>query len=64
MLPTTPELPVLARGPSTEFFELLVKMTQVIESAVIADMFNAHIGIEKQLPRKIYFDLVQVFENG
>ena len=58
-----PELSVLAWGPTTEFLELLVKMAQIVESAIIADVFHTHVGVEKQLPGKVYFDLVQVFED-
>ena len=58
-----PQFPELRRSFSNEFFELFVKMTQVIESTIVADIHDVLICIYEQLAGVIDFNFVQVFEN-
>ena len=58
------ELAEFRRCFFNEFAKLFVEMTQVIESAIVTDIHNVQISVQKQFAGIIDFDLIQIFKNS
>ena len=58
------QLSELRRGLSDESPELFVEVAQIIKTAIVADVHNVLISIQKQLACVVDLDLIQVLENS